>query len=249
LQVVRATKEDLRTILGWLEREYVEDGSETGFWNNRNIITNALTYEELWVIRDRGEAVAYQVGDYAADIANVRKDRQRQGYGTALFEAALARAYADNVNVMKGECMPRTSLPFWQKLGFERYGDMSEWGQITVRRLLPRQHILPPDLPPADVLIEFLPEAALHREDVEAVASHRPRAGRRSDGTILLDQRIMALKDSEPDHRDLAIRITADDAILCCTKAKYPEAKALGVEDDRRGETYYIDAILPLPAA
>lgn len=245
MEVARATAEDLRAILAWLEREYIEDGEEVGFWNNRRIIDQALEEEELWVIRDQGEAVAYQVGNYAADIANVRKDRQRQGYGSALFEAALARAYADNVNVMKGECSPRTSLPFWEQHGFERYGDMTDSGQLTVRRILSRRHDVPAHLPRVVVTIEFCPEAAFHGDDVGPIAVHHVSGGRDSEGAIHLDQRVLALKDSEPDHRDLAVRIIVDGAELCFTKAKYPEARDAGVVDDWIGGSFYLDVVRP----
>src|SRR3546814_7002481 len=94
------------------------------FWCNRRIIENALEHGDLWVIRRGVEAVAVQVGDYAADIVSVRKDCRRQGLGDALFAASLQRAMNDNVNVLSIECSPRSSWTFWQRHGFERYGDL-----------------------------------------------------------------------------------------------------------------------------
>lgn len=125
MEVVKATQADLDSILAWLEREFHEE-NESGFWHNRRIIADALDRGDLWVIRRRGEAVAYQVGDYAAAISNVRKDWQRKGLGTTLLHASVERAYRDNVNILEGEYSPRTSLPFWEKHGFVRYGDLSE---------------------------------------------------------------------------------------------------------------------------
>src|SRR3546814_17581979 len=84
------------------------------------------------------EAVAVQVGDYAADIVSVRKDCRRQGLGDALFAASLQRAMNDNVNVLSIECSPRSSWTFWQRHGFERYGDLIAWGKNTQRRILRR---------------------------------------------------------------------------------------------------------------
>ena len=69
--VIRATDVDVSVILGWLEREYNED--REGFWCNRSVILQSLENGDLWVIRDRGVAVAFQVGDYGTDIVSVRQ--------------------------------------------------------------------------------------------------------------------------------------------------------------------------------
>src|SRR5689334_16641279 len=122
MSVVKATKRDLTAILTWLKREYEETDGE-GFWCNREIIKRSQAEGDLWVIRRDGAPVAFQVGNYAADIACVRGDVQRQGLGTELFEASLARARRDNVNVLSGQCSPTSSFPFWQRLGFERYNE------------------------------------------------------------------------------------------------------------------------------
>ena len=39
-EVLPATENDLKVILGWLEREYEED--EEGFWSNRCMITRSF---------------------------------------------------------------------------------------------------------------------------------------------------------------------------------------------------------------
>ena len=47
-EVLLATENDLKVILGWLEREYEED--EEGFWSNRCTITRSFREEgDLWV--------------------------------------------------------------------------------------------------------------------------------------------------------------------------------------------------------
>ncbi len=48
---------------------------------------------DLWVIRENGEAVAFQVSGYGTDIVCVRKDRRGRGYAGGLAlrgEAALS---------------------------------------------------------------------------------------------------------------------------------------------------------------
>lgn len=240
-----ATSDDLGVVLGWLEREYREDGE--GFWCNRRIIERALDVD-LWVIRRDGEAVAFQVGDYAADIVSVRKPYRRQGLGDALFAASLERATRDNVNVLSIECMPRTSWSFWQRHGFERYGDLSEWGKITARRVLGRAFDLPRDLQSVDVEVAFYPEAASYgRGAVAPVAQHRVCGVRLDDGAVLLERRVIGLCDAEPEGKDLVVRIEVDGVLRCFCKAKYEEAEDAGVVRDWKGGAFYLDTVKSTP--
>ena len=78
-EVLPATENDLKVILGWLEREYAED--EKGLWSNRCTITRSFREDrDHWVIRKDGEAVAFQVGVYGTDIVCVWKDDRGQRY-------------------------------------------------------------------------------------------------------------------------------------------------------------------------
>jgi len=245
MKVEIASPADLFGILEWLEREHQHDGRR-GFWCNRNVIRGSLESEDLWVIRNRGEAVAFQVGNYSATIVNVRKDKQRQGFGAALFEATLARAIRDDVNVLSGECAPRSSLPFWQKHKFARYGDLSEFGKITVRRVLQREFVVPAKLPRVEVNVAFYPEAATHyRRRAEKIALHNIQAGRHEDGRIQLQQRVIGLKYDEPEGHDLVFQIEIDGVERCFCKAKDYEAQKAGVKLGREGETFFIDTVLP----
>lgn len=239
-----ATRADLASIFGWLKSEYREDRGR-GFWSNRKVIQRSLKSGDLFVIRDQGEAVAFQVGKYSAAIVNVRKDRQREGYGSALFKASLARALRDDVNVLSGECAPESSLPFWMKHEFERYGDLSEFGKITVRRVLHRRFIVPSELPRAEVTITFFPEAIEYRGTNPApIAEYRISAARH-DGKLLLDRRVIGLKDDEPEGHDLVVRIEVDGVERCFCKAKRDEARDAGVEEGREGDSFHIDVCAP----
>ena len=244
MAVEKATAADLAGILGWLEREYGEDGGE-GFWCNRRVIARSLDDGDLWVIRDGGEAVAFQVGDYAPAIANVRKDRQRRGYGTALFEAAVVRARRDDVNVLAGECSPRSSLPFWERRGFVRLGGADGPGPIEVCYVLDRAFELPTGLPPVEVVVGFYPEAALHHGGVPPAAVNRVAGRRREDGVVLLGRRVVGVPGPATRPGDLAIRIEEGGRERCFCKAKHDGAKAAGVVRDRHG-AFYIDALRPV---
>ena len=184
-----AKKRDLMSILSWLKREYEKDGE--GFWSNRKIIKRSFKDGDLWVIRENGVAVAFQVGDYATDILCVRKDRQRRGFGTALFESSLVRALKDNMNVLAGECSPPSSLPFWQKQGFERYHDPTGNRRITVRKVLQREQDVPARLPKVEVATSFFPEEVLYRQNVAPLEVIYLVGGEDSNGAIKLPRRVI----------------------------------------------------------
>jgi GNAT superfamily N-acetyltransferase len=240
--VVLGTREDCGHVLDWLEREFNEGTND--FWHNRGMLSEALEHDRFYVLRDGDEAVAFQVGEYSPSIANVRKDKQGHGYGTALLEASIARALDDDVNVLDVECSPRTSLSFWQKHGFERYGDMSDWGKVTARRFLPRSFDLPPELSRVPVTITFYPERIKYRrgEHVEPLAVHNVSGAVLPDGVVMLERRVIGLGETTGD---LVIKIEVDDVERYFDKAKYDDAEDAGVRHDWRGDTFYVDTIEP----
>ena len=239
----RATKHDLEEVLSWLEREYLED--DEGFWCNRGIIKRSFKDENLWVIREDGEAVAFQVGDYATDILCVRKDRQRRGFGTALFKSSLARAMKDNLNVLAGECSPQSSLPFWQKQDFKQYHGPTGTRGIHVRKVLQREYDVPAELPKVEVTISFYPEAVLYCPNVSPLEIKHLVGGLDSGGAIKISRRVIGLADDEPKNRDLVVKIVVNDVERCFCKAKHPEAEAVGVLRQSKDNTFYIDEIAP----
>ena len=239
-KVIRATEIDLSVILGWLEREYMEDGE--GFWCNRTVISQSLENGDLWVIRDRGVAVAFQVGDYGTDIVSVRKDLRRHGYASTLVKFSLAHAFEDNLNILRGECSPSSSLPFWLKMGFERYGELSLGAPVNVRRVLHREHEISSDLPKVEVSVSFFPEKVLYTKSVSALKVHELTGGL-IDGRVRLPYRVIGLAD-DVHPGDMVVKIAVGVEERCFCKAKYDEAKATGVNYDRVGHTFYVDEVV-----
>lgn len=194
------------------------------------------------MIRRDGEAVAFQVGEYSADILLVRKEYRKCGMATSLVEASIKRAIAANVNVLSVECKPETSLKFWKKVGFKEYSDPRHPDDLMVRRELPRTYVLPSNMPPVEAVIGFYLEEALYdRTQYIPIVEHRV-AGVRLDGSIMLERRVIGLCDVPPGQ-DLAIKIEVNGVERCFCKAKY--AKGVGVQRDCFGHTFFIDCINP----
>jgi GNAT superfamily N-acetyltransferase len=248
--VDQSTDEDLEYILHWLKAQWDDDGGGSGFWGNRKIIRKAHEEtSEMWVVREDGKAVAFQVGRYSPDITCVKDTHQRKGYGSALFRAGLERAHADDVTMLSGECNPEASLPFWLKMGFKQTKENRGYRQgIPVEMWLPRNLPFPDGDVATDVEVELaiFPEKVRWEKSTRAATVVRPTARMKAGKTrVHLGERFFI-----PDQSD-----SLGDPVLMCTvngrqvffdKAKYPEAEALGVQRDPLG-TRYID-FLDVPA-
>jgi GNAT superfamily N-acetyltransferase len=192
LEIEKATASDLTTVLGWLEREHAEDGD--GFWCNRAIIERSLELEDLWVVRKGGEAVAFQVGIYAADIVSVRKDWRRKGLGDALFAASLERARIDGINVLDR----MFAAQFLDVLAAARLRALRRHARVCEGDRPARAHANLRRSAGAAVgrgRDQLYPERATYgREETPPIAAHQVRGGRLDDGTIMLERRVVGLR-------------------------------------------------------
>lgn len=243
--VVEAIPEDVTCILAWLKREYDEDDGE-GFWCNHNVISGTLDKPgDLWVIRRNREAVAFQVGKYKASILSVRKDNRKAGMGKALVQASIERAMRDDVNALSVQCRPEESFGFWERMGFVRYGNLESCSYVKARRILTRTYDLPATSSPIDVVIGFYPGSAKYggAENVPPMAEHRTLGVRLDDGSIMLDQRVIGLSRYGTEAGDTVVKIEVDGVGRCFCKCKYADARAVGVQYDEAGGTFFIDCI------
>ena len=248
-EVVRATRQDLECVLGWLEREYREDGS--GFWCNRGIIESAQKEtRELWVIRRDGEAVAFQVGEFVPSIVSVRKEFRGRRFGTALFEASLERATAANLDAMEIECSPATSIGFWRRLSFREIGREDFRTEISARFVITRAFDLPSAATVVSVEVSFYREEALYERAsrAEPLSTELLKGALLPDGYIQLERRVMGFS-SDLEQGDLVVSVKVDGVERYFGKAKYQGAEQVGVERGWRGATFHVDRVLqPLTA-
>lgn len=233
----KATDADLGEAGRWLKAEY-EDAGE-GFWCNWNIIEKGQNEGDLYVLVDESTDLPIALllnGSIGPDILSVRADCRGRGAGRGLAEFAIELFREQDACVIEIECAPRTSIPFWRRMGFTPYAGNCAY------MILDKGYRLPPDAPAADDRIAFYPEPARRRKDVEPLMVATPRAVRESAISLGLAERVVLFTGTRSDAADLVVSITVDGAELYRDKAKYPEAEALGVVRD--SYAFYIDEIV-----
>lgn len=166
-------------IRAWLEPQQRDevDGTFLCNWG----LTQRLHKEGrllVYVDEVSGEPVAYQWGGLLqSGILEVRHDLRGRGIGRALVEHRLFEAAEAGEDILHIQCKPSTSIPFWERMGFElRPAGDANYALRYMRRTLE----LPDEGTPVQVLIEWFSEdrkvGTRHR--CCAVAAHRRCAGR-----------------------------------------------------------------------
>ena len=236
----RSTDEDLTQILDWLRLEAEEERNT--FHTNRDMIVEGHGGRKLFVLREGVEVAAFALGGAGViDIFETRPGYRGQAYGRELAQFCIERAATADMAVIEFECAPRTSLPFWQAMGFEqirpRHGS-NPWVSLRVAR----RHTLPAG-DPVDVIIRTFDEAVTY-SDIAPMHEYRPTAIRSPDGVIHLSERVVLHEPDLPDNREPAVEIVVAGNRVALDKAKRPELAAIGVRHDRFLQ-YYIDQIDP----
>ncbi len=245
ITIQRGSIDDLHQILAWLQQEYEEDGR--GFWANRTIVERAVCEQyDLWSAVHDGNVIGFQVGNYAADIISVQKAWRLNGVGRTLFEASLQRAKRDAINVLEVECYPHSSLPFWQKLGFQIFHSSNRTTNINARYIIEKAHKLPLNAALANVEIDFFDgETGLTKSGAQYESPTRTQRvlGAFVDSKIIqLERRVIGLNDLMRTS-DLHVSIIVNGQCHYSDKAKYDDAQRLGVQRDRVSGHFFIDRI------
>lgn len=243
---------DIVAILGWLRAEYEQAGTGRGFWCNRSIIASAHEEGRL-VVADDGDterAIAFQVGGLLhPGILVVRPDKRGMGFGRRLVEYCIARAVEEDECVLHIDCKPVSSVPFWKHMGFRLFSDaFCEFCPSDVTnhafRILERRHNVRSS-PEGSV------EIGIHfRTECGFTLNHLQVGGmKRDDRRVALPCRATSYCPARVFCGDTFVDVQSNGRPLYSGKAKYEEAKAIGVQN-HNGEVYFIDeVILPLRAA
>lgn len=230
MRIRKSTDADLSEILRWLSDEDAR-GVEGCFHCNRKSISGAHQDGELYVAAETSEnkAVAFILGGKRGpDILAVREEWRRRGVGRQLAEFWLREAKQRDLCVLEIECEPRTSIPFWQAMGFELYADNHAF------KIIEKTFDLPDDTQEIAVVIRVFPERVKWERGVEPLMEVSPRAVRLPGGKIALAERVTFFNrgGQSSSVRDPVVEIEVEGALIYRDKAKYDKAKALGVRGD-----------------
>lgn len=120
-----ATNNDMHSIFRWLMMQDI--GKEQTFlWNWRSTEV-AWRQDEIFVCIDThtNEAIAYIYADFY--ILNVKLQERGKGIGKMLVSYAMNWCDKNGVDEIKIECSPKTSIPFWIKMGFTIEGNIGKY--------------------------------------------------------------------------------------------------------------------------
>lgn len=238
-----STEVDLQAIRQWLEQEDAE-GVYDNFLCNWEIIHECHQKGRLTVYVDgaSGLPVAFQLGGLLAPgILQVRNDLRRRGIGKKLVAHFIEEALKKDECVLHIECNPPSSIPFWLSMGFILYDGPTP--KKRAYRVLRKEHHFPKGGKQVDVAIRFFPEDRKWSggEAIRAYDAAVPTAMQYHDGTIYLSERVSVFKGLDQEGRDVVVEIALNGRRLYLDKAKYPEARQLGVRRCSNG--FYIDCV------
>lgn len=96
-----------------------------------------------------------------------------------------------------------------------------------------------------EATIQFFPESRKWPggESVPAYPAVIPTTILMPNGVIYLSERVSVFKKLDQEERDVVVEIVVNGERRYLDKAKYPEAKAIGVQRCSNG--FYIDRIFP----
>lgn len=122
----KPTRNQLDEIEKWLISEANELGE--GFYCNWNIITRSFDNNQLWVTTFNDRPIGFVVVGVSdssltavIDIAEIKPSERQKGYARQMINETLNRFRSQGVLVVRLECSPTSSEPFWKKMGFQNY--------------------------------------------------------------------------------------------------------------------------------
>ena len=234
----KSTDADLQAIHAWLVDQETRNIPGT-FLCNWELTEKCHREGKLLVYIDGAseQPVAYLWDNLG--ILEVRHDMRRKGIGRKLVEHRIKQAIKDNECFLYIQCEPTSSVPFWQRMGFTLLAPKNE--NTYAYRFLEKEHQLPSDGVPVNVVIRFFSEDRKRNKNTPARCVATSDAVKTSDGIVHLAERVACFTDPHQNSGDLVIEVEAAGKILVCDKAKYPIARDIGVQRCDLG--FFLDVV------
>jgi GNAT superfamily N-acetyltransferase len=238
----KSRDQDVEDIYKWLVAEN-ERGEAGNFLCNWNLTKEQHKEGRLFVYFCAYEniAVAYQWGELLSPgIMQVKKENRGKGIGSKLVRSLIKKAQKSNNDILRIDCKPSSSIPFWRKMGFELYSD-----DRSAFRILNRKLTKPVKSDEVVLKVSFYPERAIWDDSTKAAETHRAKGWQCEDGRIYLAYRINFYPYQYKEFNsfnDLVVKIEVNNKEVYKGKAKYPKAYEHGMRGCKNG--WYFDQIL-----
>jgi len=237
----RSSRDDVQAVHAWLVDEE-ERGVHGNFLCNWQVVESAHRDDKLLVYVDGVSSlpVGFQLGGLIQPgILQVRNEYRRRGIGRKLVERCITLAYKRDHCLLYIECKPSSSIPFWERMGFNLLENNA--GGNYAYRILHKQHALPEVGSDIKVVIRFYANGRQWDETTPPYITATPAAKLTPNGTVYLAERVLFHEGVYPTARDMVVEIEVAGERLFLDKAKYERAQQLGVIQCRNG--FYIDRI------
>lgn len=230
----QATESDIEVIHHWL-LEHERNEVHGTFLCNWNLTLNVYNEGNLFVYIDSeiNKPIAYAWKDLG--IVEVKEDKRGHGVGRKIVEYIIHHAQEPNNAILRIECIPYSSIPFWEHMGFKIYSN--NYAFLVLHKLFS----LPKDGMQVTVEIKFYPEQRKWDSTICSLSVFVPNAVKTKDGVIHLDERVIFFNSYAVEQRDPVVGIYIDGVESYLDKAKYPEAISIGVQSGFYA--FYIDKI------
>lgn len=218
-----ASGEDMKNIHQWL---ITQDANEVhgSFLCNWNLTNKTYLDNDLFVYVDSNSMcpVAYMWSDFG--ILEVSNDMRGKGIGRLLVEHGKKEALNSGMAVINIECMPETSIPFWEHMGFSLYTRKKAYFILEKKLEINNIGVL------TTVELNFYPEYKKWKPETKPLQSFKPQAILDSNSVIYFYNRISIFRGRPEWNGDPVVEVIVNGKQIYLDKAKYPEAIELGVK-------------------
>lgn len=238
----QSTDADLQSIHTWLTKQK-RDGVTDSFRCNWKQISTGHECGMLLVAAEPidSQPVGFQLGGLITPgILEVRKEWRGKGIGRQLVEYCASEAMKLEEPILRIQCHPATSLPFWNKMGFTVLSDND---RTYAFRVIETKHRLPSTGRPIDVSLQLYVES----KDLEPITtpySSQPLSAVITRAGIIHLEKRAVLFDPEAHRRGphiVEIKMGKDRGFIGNPNNR--KAYQLGVRRCANG--YFVDRLFP----
>lgn len=148
-----------------------------------------------------------------------------KGIGKRLVEYRINQALVNEACILRIQCKPASSIPFWKKMGFKLNGNGSNYAY----RLFEHQLALPEEGDEVNIQIRSFPNSRQWDENTLPVIETSQIGLLKDNETIYLSKRVCIPSFLAAWGGDVVVELIVNGSSVYVDKAKYSEAESLGI--------------------